>query len=55
MLLAAEWTHGYSREQAAYPLASLRYGKYWPPVARVDNAHGDRNLICACLPIEAYA
>ena len=54
VLLAAEWPHAYSREQAAYPLASLRDGKYWPPVSRVDTAHGDRNLVCACLPIEAY-
>ncbi|KAG4080811.1 hypothetical protein HA402_009982 [Bradysia odoriphaga] len=55
MLLAEEWLHDYPRQQAAYPLASLREAKYWPPVARVDNAYGDRNLICACLPIEAYA
>ncbi|MYN14629.1 aminomethyl-transferring glycine dehydrogenase [Pusillimonas sp. TS35] len=55
MLLVAEWKHGYSREQAAYPMASLRDGKYWPPVSRVDNAWGDRNLVCACPPIEAYA
>jgi len=54
-LLAAEWTHGYSREQAAYPVASLRDGKYWPPVARVDNAWGDRNLACACPPVAVYA
>lgn len=55
MLLADEWTHAYPRQQAAYPVASLRENKYWPPVARVDNAYGDRNLVCACLPIEAYA
>ncbi|AZY51443.1 aminomethyl-transferring glycine dehydrogenase [Bordetella avium] len=54
MLLAEEWHHAYPRQQAAYPLASLRDGKYWPPVARVDNAYGDRNLVCSCLPIEAY-
>ncbi|ALM85867.1 aminomethyl-transferring glycine dehydrogenase [Bordetella sp. N] len=54
-LLADEWNHAYPRSQAAYPLASLRDGKYWPPVARVDNAYGDRNLVCSCLPIEAYA
>jgi len=55
MLLAEEWHHDYPRQQAAYPVASLRDGKYWPPVARVDNAYGDRNLVCACLPVEAYA
>ncbi|WP_454688444.1 aminomethyl-transferring glycine dehydrogenase [Achromobacter aloeverae] len=54
-LLADEWHHDYPRSQAAYPLPSLRDGKYWPPVARVDNAYGDRNLVCSCLPIEAYA
>ncbi len=54
MLLAAEWLHDYTREEAAYPLASLRSVKYWPPVARVDNAYGDRNLVCACPPIESY-
>ncbi|MFT0868635.1 aminomethyl-transferring glycine dehydrogenase [Pseudomonas sp. CAM1A] len=52
--LAGEWTHGYSREQAVYPLASLVEGKYWPPVGRVDNVFGDRNLVCACPSIENY-
>ncbi|OZI67912.1 aminomethyl-transferring glycine dehydrogenase [Bordetella genomosp. 1] len=55
MLLAEEWHHDYPRQQAAYPLPAVRDNKYWPPVARVDNAYGDRNLVCACLPIEAYA
>ncbi|HWK62141.1 MAG TPA: aminomethyl-transferring glycine dehydrogenase [Eoetvoesiella sp.] len=55
MLLASQWHHDYEREEAAYPLASLRAGKYWPPVARVDNAYGDRNLVCSCPPMEAYA
>ncbi|OZI71739.1 aminomethyl-transferring glycine dehydrogenase [Bordetella genomosp. 12] len=54
MLLADEWDHDYPRQQAAYPVATLREAKYWPPVARVDNAYGDRNLVCACLPMEAY-
>ena len=53
--LAGEWTHPYSRQQAVYPLASLVDGKYWPPVARVDNVYGDRHLVCSCAPIEAYA
>ena len=51
---ADAWSHPYSREQAAYPLPYLRDGKFWPPVARIDNPYGDRNLICACPPIEAY-
>ncbi|MCC8363913.1 aminomethyl-transferring glycine dehydrogenase [Lysobacter sp. A6] len=53
--LAGDWTHPYSREQAVYPLASLIAGKYWPPVGRVDNVYGDRNLVCSCPPLEAYA
>ena len=55
MLLAEEWHHAYPRQQAAYPVPGLRQAKYWPPVARVDNAYGDRNLVCACPPVEAYA
>ncbi|HEX4422727.1 MAG TPA: aminomethyl-transferring glycine dehydrogenase [Kofleriaceae bacterium] len=50
-----EWDRPYSREQAAFPAPWLRVHKYWPPVARVDNAYGDRNLVCACPPIEAYS
>ncbi|QVM95801.1 aminomethyl-transferring glycine dehydrogenase [Pseudomonas sp. SORT22] len=52
--IAGEWSHPYSREQAVYPLASLVEGKYWPPVGRVDNVFGDRNLVCACPSIESY-
>ena len=52
--LVGEWTHGYSREQAVYPTATLIEAKYWPPVGRVDNVFGDRNLVCACPSIEAY-
>jgi glycine dehydrogenase len=51
---ADEWTHAYSREQAAYPLASLRAYKYWSPVGRVDNVFGDTHLICSCPPLSAY-
>ncbi|HSI51012.1 MAG TPA: aminomethyl-transferring glycine dehydrogenase [Ideonella sp.] len=51
-LVKTEWAHGYSREAAAYPLASLRQGKYWSPVGRVDNVWGDRNLFCSCIPAE---
>jgi len=55
MLMVTEWHHDYPREAAAYPVASLRDNKYWPPVARVDNAYGDRNLICSCPPVADYA
>ena len=51
---STEWDRPYTREQAAYPLPYLRAHKYWPPVARVDNAYGDRNLVCACPPPDAY-
>ncbi|MEV4393290.1 aminomethyl-transferring glycine dehydrogenase [Nonomuraea sp. NPDC049607] len=51
---ADEWPHPYSRTEAAYPLASLREGKYWVPVRRIDQAYGDRNLVCSCPPLEAY-
>ncbi|MCJ1685714.1 aminomethyl-transferring glycine dehydrogenase [Rathayibacter sp. VKM Ac-2927] len=54
-LVDAEWSHPYSREEAVYPVRSLVRGKYWPPVRRVDQAYGDRNLVCACPPIEAFA
>jgi glycine dehydrogenase len=53
-LLKAEWPHAYSREAAAYPMASLRRQKYWSPVGRVDNVYGDRNLFCACVPVADY-
>jgi glycine dehydrogenase len=53
-LLKTEWPHAYSREDAAYPVASLRQTKYWSPVGRVDNVHGDRNLVCSCPPISEY-
>jgi len=49
--LAADWPHAYTREQAAFPVATLRRQKYWPPVGRVDNVYGDRNLFCACVPL----
>ncbi|MEX0936125.1 MAG: aminomethyl-transferring glycine dehydrogenase [Gemmatimonadota bacterium] len=54
-LAAEEWTHPYSREQAVFPAPWTRTHKFWPPVERVDNAYGDRNLICACPPVDAYA
>ncbi len=52
---ANEWSHPYSREQAAYPLPSLKHHKFWPAVARIDNVYGDRNLVCTCDSVEAYA
>ncbi len=54
-LLADEWTHAYPRSVAAYPAPWLREHKFWPAVGRVDNAYGDRNLVCTCEPMEAYA
>ncbi|HLY88626.1 MAG TPA: aminomethyl-transferring glycine dehydrogenase, partial [Acetobacteraceae bacterium] len=54
-VMANVWTHGYSREQAAVPLPWVAASKYWPPVKRVDNVYGDRNLVCTCAPLEAYA
>jgi len=53
--LVGEWGRPYSRENACYPAGAFRVDKYWPPVNRVDNVHGDRNLICTCPPLEDYA
>jgi len=50
----SEWTHAYPRELAVFPLPTLRLQKYWPPVARVDNVYGDKNVMCACIPVDAY-
>jgi len=55
MAMAENWAHDYTRERAAFPVASLKRHKYWPPVGRVDNAYGDRNIMCSCVPMEAYA
>ena len=55
MLLAGDWKHPYEREEAAYPLAGDRRAKYWPPVRRIDQAYGDRHLVCACPSPEAFA
>ena len=54
-LLGADWDRPYSRETGAFPLASLKRAKYWPPVGRVDNVYGDRNLFCSCVPVADYA
>jgi glycine dehydrogenase len=54
MIAAEVWERPYSRETAAFPTEWVRSSKFWPAVARIDNVYGDRNLVCACLPIEAY-
>ncbi|MCX7195632.1 MAG: aminomethyl-transferring glycine dehydrogenase, partial [Proteobacteria bacterium] len=54
-VLTSNWKHSYSREKAVYPLKWVQDNKFWPSVARVDNVRGDKNLICACPPIKAYA
>ncbi|MBF8289276.1 MAG: gcvP [Chloroflexi bacterium] len=54
-LLRKEWARPYTREQGAFPLPWVRARKYWPPVRRVDNVRGDRNVVCECLPVAAYA
>jgi glycine dehydrogenase len=53
-LSSDSWTHKYTREQAAFPLQYLKANKFWPPVARVDNVHGDRNLVCSCPSVDSY-
>jgi glycine dehydrogenase len=55
VICADEWKHGYSRDQAAFPLSYLKDSKFWPSVARVNNTYGDRNLICTCEPVSSYA
>ena len=55
VITADEWTLPYSRQKAAYPLSFVKETKFWPSVSRVDNAYGDRNLVCSCLPVEEYA
>jgi glycine dehydrogenase len=52
VVIATEWRHPYTREQAAFPLPFVRERKYWPPVGRIDNTYGDRNLFCSCPPVE---
>ena len=49
-----DWSHAYSRNKAAYPAPFVAAKKFWPSVARVNDTYGDRNLVCACLPMEAY-
>jgi glycine dehydrogenase len=52
--LLGEWDEPYDRERAAYPQSRLRSDKYWPPVRRIDQGYGDRNLMCSCPPLSAY-
>jgi glycine dehydrogenase len=54
-LMSEAWDRPYSRETGAFPLANLKHAKYWPPVGRVDNVYGDRNLFCSCVPVSEYA
>ncbi|HEY3161564.1 MAG TPA: aminomethyl-transferring glycine dehydrogenase [Vicinamibacterales bacterium] len=54
-IAAADWSHPYSREEAAFPLPFVRENKFWPSVGRIDNPYGDRNLFCSCPPVEAFA
>ena len=53
-IVATEWNHLYSREKAVFPIEFVKQNKFWPSVAKIDNTYGDRNLVCTCLPIEAY-
>ncbi|MFN3979556.1 MAG: glycine dehydrogenase (aminomethyl-transferring), partial [Caldilinea sp.] len=53
-VIAGEWGRPYSREQGAFPAPWVRERKFWPYVSRIDNVYGDRHLVCACLPMEAY-
>lgn len=52
--MADQWPHAYSRSEAAFPLYYVTHNKFWPSVSRVNNTHGDRNLICTCEPMESY-
>lgn len=54
VLMASEWTKSYTREKAAYPAKWVKPNKYWPPVSRVDNVYGDKNIVCSCPPMEDY-
>ena len=54
-ILGAEWDRPYPREVAAYPGGTVAATKYWPPVSRIDGAHGDRNVVCSCPPLSAYS
>ena len=53
-LMRDDWQHAYSREEAAYPQGVSPTAKYWPPVGRIDNVYGDKNLVCSCPPLSDY-
>ncbi|MFY0599890.1 MAG: aminomethyl-transferring glycine dehydrogenase [Cyclobacteriaceae bacterium] len=53
-VISSDWSHAYTREEAAFPMDYIRTEKFWPSVSRIDSAYGDRNLVCSCLPMEAY-
>jgi len=53
-IVSGKWEHPYTREEAVFPIEWVRSNKFWPPIKRIDNAYGDRNLICSCNPIEVY-
>ena len=53
-IASSEWKHPYTQEQAAFPAPWLRHHKFWPAVSRIDNAYGDRNLVCTCQPMESF-
>ena len=55
MVVTNDWKHGYTREQAAFPLKWVKHNKFWPSVGRIDNVRGDKHLICSCPPVESYA
>jgi glycine dehydrogenase len=55
VVCANEWSHAYTRQEAAFPLPYVALNKFWPTVARVNNTHGDRNLVCTCEPVASYA
>jgi glycine dehydrogenase len=55
VITSDNWTRPYTRQQAAFPLPFVQESKFWPAVSRIDNAYGDRNLVCSCLPVEAYS
>jgi glycine dehydrogenase len=55
VVMSDNWNHSYSREKAAFPLSWIKANKFWPSVSRIDNAYGDRNLFCSCLPVESYS
>jgi glycine dehydrogenase len=54
MVAANDWEHAYPREVAAFPVATVKPDKYWPPVRRIDQGYGDRNLMCSCPPLSSY-